>query len=126
VIARIGAVTADDVRTVARTLFTQPEIAQMQRLAKALETITYKPPNASGSGYTAAGLASQFFGTLLNALGMKSVPARMLMEYSGAANKYGAAQASRAVSDAATPSVNLGPFVSPVGSTYERNARDRN
>lgn len=110
--------------TLVRELFTPAEISQMQRLAKSLEAITYKPPNASGSGYTAANLASQFFGTLMNAFGLKSVPARMLLEYSGLQSKYGAAAARRAVGAPRAPAKDLGAVVSPVGSAYERSKRE--
>jgi len=83
--------------TLVRTLYSKTEIAQMQRLAGALDRIVYKPPNASGSGYTAASLAKEFFGKLFEAFGSKSIIARTALERSGLVDSYGAAAARGAV-----------------------------
>lgn len=113
--------------TLVRELFSPQEIAQMQRLAQALETITYKPPNASGSGYTAANLAKQFFGKIFDAFGLRSVAARTALEYSGLPNKYGAAAASRAVnSTPRTTPQEWAPVVTPAGAQYGRDQRFKN
>ncbi|MBX9842588.1 MAG: hypothetical protein K2Z80_12345 [Xanthobacteraceae bacterium] len=104
-------------RTLMHELYSPAEIGQIRRLAKQLETITYKPPNASGSGYTAAGLTKQFFGKLLDA-----IPAgRAVYEFSGVPKALGTAAARRAVNQTMAPAPrNALPYTSAVGATYGR------
>lgn len=112
-------------KTLMQELYSSAEIGQIRRLANSLERIVYKPPNASGSGYTAAGLASQFFGKLFEVLGLKGAVGRTVLEYSGVANRYGAGAASRAVSQEIrrTPR-NWAPVINPSGATYGRQYDD--
>lgn len=104
-------------RTLMRELYSPAEIRQIRRLAAQLERIVYKPPNASGSGYTAAGLTKQFFGKLLDA-----IPAgRALYEFSGVPKALGTAAARRAVNQSIAPTPrNALPYTSAAGATYGR------
>ena len=112
-------------KTLLQELFSPSELGQIRRLANSLDRIVYKPPNASGSGYTAAGLASQFFGKLFEVLGLKGAVGRTVLEYSGVANRYGAGAASRAVAQEVrrTPR-NWAPAINPSGATYGRQYDD--
>ena len=104
-------------RTLMRELYSPAEIRQIRRLAAQLDRIVYKPPNASGSGYTAAGLTKQFFGKLLDA-----IPAgRALYEFSGVPKALGTAAARRAVNQSIAPTPrNALPYTSAAGATYGR------
>lgn len=104
-------------RTLMHELYSPDEIGQIRRLASQLEQIVYKPPNASGSGYTAAGLTKQFFGKLLDA-----IPAgRALYEFSGVPKALGTAAARRAVNQSIAPTPrNALPYASAAGAAYGR------
>lgn len=109
-------------RTLLQELFSPAELGQMRRLATALERITYKDPNPSGSGYTAAVLTKQLFGKLLDFLPW----ARVAYEFSGLPKAVGAAVARRAVDQTVrqTPR-NALPYSSTVGATYGRQGGGR-
>ncbi|WP_072396455.1 hypothetical protein [Hyphomicrobium sp. CS1GBMeth3] len=106
-------------RSLVTELYSPAEITQIRRLANELERITYKDPNPSGSGYTAAAFAKQFFGKLLDAIPM----ARPLYEYSGVPKAVHSVAARRAVDQQLrqTPR-NVLPFTSAAGATYGRQA----
>lgn len=108
-------------RSVVQELYSPDEVGQIRRLATALERIVYKPPNASGSGYTAAGLAKQFLGKLFEAVGGNSLLGRTALEMTGLPNRYGAVQAQRAVSQAVPRARgNVAPYSTSAGATYGR------
>ena len=113
-------------RTLVQELYSPGELAQIRRLEKALERIVFKPPNASGSGYTAANLAKQFFGKLFEAIGGNSVIGRTVMEYSGLRNQFGAGAARQAVQQVPkrVPQ-NWAPISTTAGATYGRQGEGR-
>lgn len=104
-------------RTMLNELFSPAELSQIQRLAKQLETITYKDPNPSGSGYTAAALTKQFFGKLLDAIPF----VREALEFTGVPDAVRGQAARRAVDQTVrqTPR-NALPYTSSAGATYGR------
>lgn len=104
------------------TLYSPKEIVQMRQFVRALEAVSYKPPNASGSGYTAVGLAKDMVGKFFEAFGLNSKIAQSTIEYSGIGNAYGGASARAAVS----PSVrNINPnLAGPVVGSTNALARD--
>lgn len=89
--------------TVLNALYTPAERAEMKKLVKSLEEITYKDPNPSGSGYAIASFAKGFLGTLMDAIpfGHKiTVPVRALYHITGMPEAAGRAAAQSAVSQA--------------------------
>lgn len=110
-------------KTVFEALFTAPERRKMAQFVRTLERVAFKPPNASGSGYTAGQMAKDFMMKLLDSFGL-GTPARMAIGASHLDNLYGSAMAQRAVSGAVVPKrPNLGPVTAPVGQQYDRQSR---
>lgn len=95
--------------TVLKRLYSREEIGEMRKLMRALEQITYKDPNPSGSGYAIAQFTKQFLGTLLDAIpfGQKLViPLKAAYSISGLPEASGRAAARAATSQripSATP-----------------------
>jgi hypothetical protein len=111
-------------QSVVRALYSREEQLQIRRFVQALETISFKPPNASGSGYTAASFFKDFVGKLFEAFGLRSKIGQAALEYSGLGNAYGTAQAKAAVNQGVKPRPsNLAPALSAGGAT---TGRDRN
>jgi hypothetical protein len=109
-------------QSVVRALYTREETLQIRRFVQALETISYKPPNASGSGYTAASFFKDFVSKLFEAFGLRSKLGQAALEYSGLGNAYGTAQAKAAVNQGVKPRpTNLAPALSAGGATTGRN-----
>lgn len=104
-------------RTMLQELFSPEELGQIRRLGAEFERITYKDPNPSGSGYTAAVLTKQFFGKLLDIIPF----AREAFEYSGVPAAYNRVAAKRYV-DQMVRQVpgNALPYTSSAGATYGR------
>jgi hypothetical protein len=112
-------------QSVVRTLYTPAEEKTIRQFAQALETISYKPPNASGSGYTAASFIKEGVAKLFEAFGLKSKIGQAALEFSGLGNAYGTAQARAAVGQSIKPrSTNLAPAFSSGGANVGR-ATDR-
>lgn len=108
-------------RSVVRTLYSDVEIREIARFAKALETVSYKPPNASGSGYTAASFAKEGIMKFLDAFGL-GTPARAALDYTRIGNALQGAAARNAVSQFTRPvRPNVTPAITAAGSVYERN-----
>lgn len=108
-------------RTVLETLFTTSERVEIALFLKAVEAAAYKPPNASGSGYTAGRLMKEGVEGLLNAFGLGRI-ARGALELSGVADRYGASvarDATRQLSRAANPV--LGGYGAAAGRIHEQN-----
>lgn len=98
-----------------QTLYTPLELRQMREFAKALEAVSFKPPNASGSGYSAAQFAKEGFLKLLDSFGI-GTPARAVFERTGIGNAWNAAAAKQAVSRSVRPTrPNLAPFAGAIG-----------
>lgn len=104
-------------RTMLQELFSQAELGQMRRLAKQLETITFKDPNPSKTSYGVGVMAKQFLGKVLDMIPW----ARVAYEYSGLPKAVGAATTRRAVDQTVrqTPRNSL-PYTSTAGATYGR------
>lgn len=114
-------------RSVVNTLYSKEELGQVGALTKGLQTIAYKDPNPSGSGVAAATLVKQFFGTLMEAVGVKSKIAQAALAYSGVQRAYGTAAARSATSQAAgkprqPPLATAG---ATAGALYDRNALEQ-
>lgn len=82
------------------TLYQPGELVRMKQFLRALEAVSYKPPNASGSGYSATQLMGGPLGKLFEAFGLNTKIAQTAMEYTGVGNAMGAATARGAVSPA--------------------------
>jgi hypothetical protein len=109
-------------RSVINELFTKPEIDQMLRFQKELARISYKPPNASGSGYTVGSLAKQFFGTIFQGTGLRGKVASALLEKYGPGEAIGNASARAAIDETIrAPRGNaLAPMITGAGSEFGR------
>lgn len=93
--------------SVIRELYTPAEQGAIMRLRMALEQISYKDPNPSGSGTAIATYAKQFMGNLLAAI----PGGQLAWQYSGVPRMMGYVAAHRAVSQ--SPQVQnalLGPW----------------
>ena len=109
--------------SVVKTLYSHQEIREIRKYLAAVEAASFKPPNASGSGYAAASLIKDGLLRVLDAFGLGTT-ARAAIGMSGIENAFGAAQAQRAVSGAVTPKrPNLGPVTAPIGQQYDRQSR---
>lgn len=113
-------------QSVVRSLYTPAEETTIREFVRALETIAYKPPNASGSGYTAASFAKDFVQRLFGAFGLQSRLAQTAIELSGLPKAYGTAAARSAVSQSvkARPP-NYAPAATALGATYARERSGR-
>lgn len=80
-------------RSVMHVLYENAEIGQMVRFQRALQQISYRDPNPSGSAVGFAALTKQFLGKVLDAVPF----GRAAFERSGIPDAYGAAVAKRAV-----------------------------
>lgn len=106
-----------------QTLYTGKEQLEIRAFRRAVEAIAYKPPNASGSGYTAASFIKDGLLKLLDSFGLGK-PANAALNYTGIGNAWNAAGARAAVKQAA-PVVrpNLTPAVTGLGSVYNQGSR---
>jgi hypothetical protein len=95
--------------TIMKTLYTPVEQRQMREFVRALEIISYKPPNASGSGYTAASFAKEGIMKFLDAFGLGKI-GNAALQYSGVGNAMSASAARQAVSKSVRP---VRPNVTP-------------
>jgi hypothetical protein len=116
-------------RGIARTLYSSDELQLMSRFSRAMQDVAYKPPNASGSGYTAAAFAGRFGKAALRWMMLADGPVgrimATLMESVPFGNAVGAVAARRAVSQSAGSSRAL-PFAGPAAgaaSVMDRNRR---
>lgn len=106
--------------TIMRTLYDPLEQRQMRHFLRAMETVAYKPPNASGSGYTAASLMKDGLVRLIDAFGI-GVPARAAIDFTGLDKAFGAGVARKAVNQIAKPKKpNVGGAMTGAGHTYHR------
>ena len=102
-------------RSVVQTLYSPQEMLEIRSFLRAMEAIAYKPPNASGSGYTAASFMKDGLLKVLDAFGLGK-PATAALNYTGVGNAWNAATARQAVSGAVRPRVpNLTPAVTAAG-----------
>lgn len=115
--------------TVLKTLFSPAEIGEIKKLQTALEQITYKDPNPSGSGYAVANFAKQFIMTILDTIpGMHkiTVPIKIAANVTGipqAIQQTTGRSAARAATNQAIPATAppaLGPQTSLLAQQYLR------
>lgn len=108
-------------RSVMQSLYGPEEMAQMRRLMRAVELAAYKPPNASGSGYTVTEAMQEMFGKLLNIIPGNQL-VRSGLEMSGVSGQVGAMRARKAMSQAVpVRRPNVTPVVTGVGSSQSRD-----
>jgi hypothetical protein len=101
--------------TVMATLYSPVELRQMREFVRALEAVSYKPPNASGSGYSAAQFAKDGLLKILDSFGL-GTPARAALQYTGIGNALSGASAKQAVSAISRPvRPNVTPFMTAAG-----------
>lgn len=106
--------------TVMTTLYSPIELRQMREFTRALEAVSYKPPNASGSGYSAAQFAKEGLLKFLDAFGL-GTPARAALQYTGIGNALSGATAKQAVRSIVRPvRPNIAPAVTSAGQAYNR------
>jgi hypothetical protein len=102
------------------TLFSPVELREMRKFTSALEQIAYKPPNASGSGYTAASFMKEGLAKLLDTFRVGTL-GRAIVEKTGIGHAWNAAQAKQAIRQLPTPvSANLSPAIMSGGAAYAR------
>jgi hypothetical protein len=117
-----------DHKSLTRSLMTQDEIAQMRRMAMALDEIKQKNPNSSWSGIAGGQLLRDMGNAMLTAIGWNSVVARTaagtVMKPFQAA--YGAAQANKAFGGAqgaklpSLPGPTLGGYGGAAGAQSQQ------
>lgn len=112
--------------SLARTLYKPLELRQMREFVRALEVVSYKPPNASGSGYTAAQFAKEWVVKLLDAFGLGK-PANALLQYSGVGSALNSAAAKQAIRQVARPiRPNATPYITGAGqAVYNQSGGGR-
>lgn len=106
---------------VMRVLYDAKEAAEIRSFLRAMEAIAYKPPNASGSGYTAASFAKDALMKLLDSFGLGKAGGAAL-NYTGIGNAWNAAGARQAVNQSIRPMrPNLTPAVAGAGQAYNQS-----
>lgn len=106
---------------VMRVLFDGKEAAEIRSFLRAMEAIAYKPPNASGSGYTAASFAKDALLKVLDSFGLGKAGGAAL-NYTGIGNAWNAAGARQAVNQSIRPlRPNLTPAVTGAGQAYNQS-----
>lgn len=109
--------------TVVNTLYDRAQLAEIRKFLFAVEAAAYKPPNASGSGYTAASFVKDWALRFLDSLGVGGAT-RAAVSMSGIDRAFGAGAAQRAVSGVVRqPSPNLAPATATIGQQYNRQSR---
>ena len=107
--------------SVLETLYKPQELREMRTFLRAIESVAYKPPNASGSGYTAASFMKDGIVKFLDAFGL----GRYLdaaVTYTGIGNALNTAAARQAASAAGRPiRPNLTPAVTGAGQSFNRD-----
>lgn len=107
-------------RTVFNTLYSDTERREIRKFLTAVEAAAFKPPNASGSGYTFASLVKDGLLRILDAMGLGTT-ARAAVGMSGLDKAFGAASAQSAVRGLVRPRrPDLAPISAPVGQQYNR------
>lgn len=108
-------------RSVVNVLYSKADVAMISRFTRAVERIAYKPPNASGSGYTAASFIKDGLMKVLSSFGLDK-PAVAVLNYSGVGNAWNSAIARRAVSQVAPPiAPNVSAASAMAGEAYRNS-----
>lgn len=111
--------------TMVNTLYTPAERAEIKKLVKSLEQITYKDPNQSGSGYAIANLLKGFLGMLIDQIPLAqkiTVPFRLAYQISGmpAASARAAARAATSQAAERVPPTSLSGPSKAAGNVDQR------
>lgn len=108
---------------VMQVLYTPAEQREIRSFFKAIQAVAYKPPNASGSGFTAASFIKDGLLKLLDSFGVGKATSATL-NYTGVGNAWNAAGARQAVSQTVRPMPpNLTPAVTSAGQAYNQSGR---
>lgn len=103
-------------RSVFNELYTPADAVKIRQFIRALETISYKPPNASGSGYSAATFAQEGVKRLLDTFGLTKT-ADAALQLTGVGNAVNAASARSAVNQITRPvQRNIAPAAAAAGN----------
>ena len=103
-------------KSVFEQLYKPAEQRQIKEFVRALDVITYKPPNASGSGYAAASFAKEGVKRLLDAFGVGKI-ADTALQFSGVGKALNSAAARQAVQQMARPvRPNVTPAITGMGN----------
>jgi hypothetical protein len=107
-------------------LFSPDERREIGRFANALSVVSYKPPNASGSGYTAGEAINEGLARLLDAFGLGRLYRAVGTKY-GVGDALAKARARTYAEGMAGPTKrpNLAPALTITGSTHERQTRSK-
>lgn len=104
-----------------KTMYSPQERAEIRNFLRAMEAVAYKPPNASGSGYTAASFIKDGLLKVLESFGLGKVSGAAL-NYTGVGNAWNAAGARAAVRQSVRPvRPNLTPAVTAIGQAYNQS-----
>jgi hypothetical protein len=108
-------------RSVISTLYDRKTIAEIMSFTRALEAVAYKPPNASGSGYTAASFIRDGILKVLDSFGLGK-PVSAALNYTGIGNAWNGAAARRAISQTSRATrPNPGPATAAAAGTYDQS-----
>lgn len=108
-------------KSIMRVLYSPEEAREIRLFLRAIETVAYKPPNASGSGYTAASLIKDALLKVLEAFGLGGA-ARAVIGASPLQNALGRYVANQAVNRISRPTrPNITPLVTSTGQPYARS-----
>jgi len=99
-----------------QALYSPLEMRSMREFELAISAVAYKPPNASGSGYTAASFIKDGLMKIVDSFGLGG-PARAALKGFGIEDAFGAAAAKQAVQKIVRPiRPNLAPITTSTGS----------
>lgn len=110
--------------SVVNTLYTPVEQRTMREFVRALEAVTYKPPNASGSSYGVANFVKQGMNQMLSYFlgGKGGIIANVALDKLGLPDAVGRKAAARILDRSGPPKrVNLAPAASVSGAVYDRS-----
>lgn len=113
-----------------RELFDPSDVMLMRRFSSAMKDIAYKPPNASGSGYTAVQLAGQavraFVQQMLVAEGPLAKAMGFIVASTPVLNSVRNVAATQTARGAVNPSIrSVNPPVAPFGAAITDARRER-
>lgn len=107
--------------SVMKVLYTPQQLTEIRLFGRAVENIAYKPPNASGSGYTGASFIKDWFIKFLDTFGV-SKAASAAVQYTGAGEAWSGAAARQAVNQTVRPvRPNAAPLTNALGLGYQQS-----
>lgn len=107
-------------RSVLNTLYSPEELRLIRTLGRAMDTVAFKPPNASGSGYTMTEAMQELFGRFINVIPGGGY-LRMGADLTGLSGVRGAQKAREALNQMApVRRPNIAPGAATAGANYGR------